>query len=74
MSKSEKVEITIPEDLQERLDALPNKANPVWRVWTPEMDAALLKYWPIKRHIDVAKALNISAGIALKRYRELMEA
>ena len=66
--------IEIPKDLQDRLDALPDKKNPVWKEWTPARDKALLTYWPIKNHDRVAKALGVSAITALRRYRKLTEA
>jgi hypothetical protein len=66
--------IEIPKDLQDKLDALPDKKNPVWKEWTPAMDKALLNYWPIKNHEQVAKTLNVSPLTALRRYRKLMEA
>lgn len=39
--------------------------------WTEDMDAALLKYWTVKRQCDVAKLLGVSEDTARKRYREL---
>lgn len=73
MSKSEKVEITIPADLQERLEALPDRATRPATNWTKEMDKALVTYWKVKRHADIAKALGVSPNTALYRYRFLTE-
>jgi len=66
--------IEIPKDLQDRLDALPDKKNPIWKEWTPAMDKALLNYWPVKNHYAIAKALGVSSVTALLRYRKLTEA
>ena len=65
------VNIEIPADLRERLDALPVKEHPRWVNWTPEKDAALVEYWPTRRHEDVARALGVSKNTALYRYRFL---
>lgn len=61
------VAVIISEALQARLDALPEPRKVERKPWTPEEDAALLKYWPIKRHSDVAKALGRCENIC--RYR-----
>lgn len=54
------------------LDALPAKKRPGWsHPWTPEEDAALLKYWRIKKQADVARVLGLSVSACLKRYEEL---
>ena len=65
------IEIEIPADLRERLESLPDKTREPGIRWTAEMDAALLRYWPDKRHADVAKALGMSVNPALDRYRKL---
>lgn len=39
--------------------------------WTKEKEALLVKYWPIKKHAEVAKALDVSTNTALKKFREL---
>lgn len=54
------------------LDALVDSSFSSGRViWDKEKDAALLKYWPIKRHYDVARILGHSKDTCLNRYREL---
>lgn len=54
------------------LDALPEKKRPGWPVeWTAEADAALVKYWKVKRQPDVAKILCRSVSACAKRYEEL---
>jgi hypothetical protein len=65
------VKIEIPADLRERLEALPVKHRPQWVHWSAEMDAALVEYWPTRRHEDVARALGVSKNTALYRYRVL---
>lgn len=42
-------------------------------VFSDAMDAALLKFWPVKRHSDVARLLRVSENTARKRYRELCQ-
>jgi len=41
------------------------------REWTSEEDAALLKYWPVKRKPDVAKTLGRGEHQCRERYEEL---
>ena len=65
--------IEIPSDMRERLEALPNRATRPATNWTKEMDKALITYWQVKRHADVAKALGVSPNTALYRYRFLTE-
>lgn len=68
-------EIKLPEGLEvdagllEQLEALEPAAdkNP----WTPEKDALLLQYWPVKNHAGVAKLLGVCSTTAIRRYREL---
>jgi len=56
------------------LEALPDKCNTGTRInWTPELDAALLKYWPVKRHDQIAKILGICQTSCVARYRQLTE-
>ncbi len=68
------VEVELPQDLIDKMESLPKAGRGVQAYeFTPEQDAALLKYWPIKRHRDVAKALDISEATAIRRYRQLTE-
>jgi len=56
------------------LEALPDKGNIGTKInWTPELDAALLKYWPVKNHEQIAKILGMCQGTCNARYRQLME-
>ena len=43
------------------------------KLFTKDMDEKLLRYWPIKRHTEVARLLKVSSTTAIKRYRELKE-
>lgn len=54
------------------LDALPPaKCGNPGHQWTKDEDAALLKHWPVKEKMAVAKALGISVNVCRARYREL---
>ena len=56
------------------LEALPDKGNIGTRInWTPQLDAALLKYWPVKNHEKVAKILGMCQSTCIARYRQLTE-
>ena len=56
------------------LEALPDRGRGgVGIKWTPELDAALLKYWPVKRHDQVSKILGICQTSCVARYRHLTE-
>lgn len=64
--------VEIPGDLLARIEALPDRVGHLrGRAWTPEEDAALLKYWPIKTQADLARALGVSIGTARDRYKLL---
>lgn len=54
------------------LEELPDSSLGATRLrWAKGQDEALLKYWPTKRHIDVARILGHSKDSCLARYREL---
>jgi hypothetical protein len=56
------------------LESLPDRGNVGLKInWTPELDAALLKYWPAKRHDQVAKILGMCQTSCNARYRLLTE-
>ena len=56
------------------LEALPDRTvKGIKIIWTPELDEALLKYWPTKRHDQVAKILGLSQTSCIARYRHLTE-
>lgn len=52
-------------------DSLPDAKTSRKYRFTKEQDAALLKYWPMKKHEDVAQLLGVATQTALRRYREL---
>ena len=72
MSKSEPIEIEIDEEMLAKFEALPeggigrNGYN-----WTAEEDALLLRYWPIKRKMNVARLLGPNETTCRERYRWL---
>jgi hypothetical protein len=66
-------ELALPMDLLSRIDALPDKCIGVkGHPWTPDEDTALLKYWPVKRQSDIARALGLSENTCRDRYRLLL--
>lgn len=65
---SRSVELDFAE-FEELPDANASKAL----VFSDVMDAALLKFWPVKRHADVARILRVSENTARRRYRELCQ-
>ena len=68
----DKIEIDI-EGIRRYLDALPSADNCYnKKIWTEKEDAILKEYWPIKRHIDIARALGVSKDTALARYRDIV--
>lgn len=54
------------------LEALPDVRGSKQRKFSAEEDDALLRYWPVKRHEDVAKVIGVSESTARRRYRELI--
>lgn len=67
------LELEIPEELEKAFESLPETQRWNMRDWEEWEDRALLKYWPAKLHVKVAKLLGVSVGTALKRYRFLIE-
>ena len=60
------------EDCEMDLDYLPEpKIKPYNKLFTPEIDEAIIKYWPIKQKETLAKALGICVKTIRKRYAEL---
>ena len=72
MSKSEPIEVEIDEATLAKFEALPaagigqNGYN-----WKSEEDALLLRYWPIKRKMDVSRLLGLNETTCRERYRWL---
>ena len=50
---------------------LPDTKSSKTRMWTPEEDDALLRFWPVKNQRAVAKKLGVCENTARRRYREL---
>jgi len=66
------VKVEIDEETLKRFEALPQAGQyREGKVWNPQEDALLLRYWPIKRHKEVADLLGVCTNTALKRYRQL---
>lgn len=62
--------VTISDEMRKLLDQVKDSAyNPAR--FTPEIDAAILEYWPSKNKEGLAKALGFGAGQLRKRYKEL---
>lgn len=55
----------------EALEALPDVGAGRRAIWTPEMDAGLLKHWNRACKKKVAKVLGVSYDTARERYAEL---
>lgn len=71
MSQSLKSTTTeIPAHLLALLEAVPDKHHTT-RAFTPEMDAAILKFYPVKVKSRLAKALGISKERLRERWEEL---
>lgn len=73
----ERKEIVLPDveidsSILEKFEALDDAVNR--NPWTEKKDKLLLMYWPIKKHEDVAKLLQLCTATCLKRYRQLTEA
>lgn len=66
-------EVEVDASLIARMEGLPEAGFTKKELFTEEMDALLLTYWPVKRHLEVAKCLGVSKDSALKRYRELTD-
>ena len=75
MQKSPQVtEIELPADVLAHFAALPDaKPGHPKAVVTPEQDAILLKYWPVKRKDDVAAIVGHGRAWCRDRYKELTE-
>jgi hypothetical protein len=72
MSKSaDVVEAEISPELLAKIESVANVARR--GTFTPEIDAAILKYWPIKQKRGLAKALGMAEERVRSRYRQLTE-
>lgn len=54
-------------------DLLPGSKDRKRTEFTPEMDEALRRYWPVKVQEEVARKLGLSKNTCRRRYRELTE-
>jgi len=71
--KPEPVAVAIPPDLEAALAACGNTGyGRNSRPFTPEEDAAILKYYQIKRKDDLAKVFGCCAETLRKRYNVLI--
>lgn len=72
LSNPKEVTLRVPAELLRTLEALPANTPGARRfAWTPELDQALLAFWPVRRQCDVARALGCCTNVARQRYREL---
>lgn len=65
------IEVEIDEDLIAQFEAIPPVKKKADR--SEKNKILLLKYWPEKRHEDVARLLGMSVKTAEAWYRELTE-
>lgn len=63
--------VTIPSEIAEALDSLPERNDSRKMVLEPWIDDALRQYWNSKRKADVAKMLGVSENVLRRRAREL---
>lgn len=72
MSQSNRVTtVKIPADLLKVISEVPDSRSAV--DWSPELDAAILEYYPVKHKAKLARALGMSEDRLRTRYRELTE-
>lgn len=66
-------QVKIPPELLEKIEALPDAhVGNQPKVWTPEEDAIILRYWKQKRKADLAEILCVNEKLLRRRYRELI--
>jgi len=65
------VKLDIDPAILAQFDALPNSKYDVRFRWTDQLDALLLRYWPKKRKVDVAKLIGTSESKCRERWEEL---
>ncbi len=68
-----KITVVLDEETIKKFDALRSNKYLRQRILTPEEDAILLKYWPIKDKRTLAKAMKMAVGTCRRRYKELTE-
>ena len=70
MNSGTRKEYNITDDMREKLDALADSA-PGRVIFTPEMEAIILEYYPKKNKVELAKLLGLSRWALQNKYREL---
>ena len=55
--------------LERELAALPDGLN--LKPWTLAEDELLVRFWPVKRHVDVARLLGRGEHVCRRRFAEL---
>jgi hypothetical protein len=74
LSKTDPLDVEIPEYLIAELEVLPNAQNGQRKKqWSPENDAILLKYWGVKIQTDIASIIGLNVSTCRSRYRYLMK-
>jgi hypothetical protein len=63
--------LKLPQELIDKIDALPNNTAGFRHQWTKEEDAILLYAWPTKKHSDVSKLVHMGEDACRRRYAEL---
>ena len=62
-------EIIISDELLQQLEALPKAVSGKPKsLFTPEEDAILLKYWGVKRQVDICKIIGKCVNACRDRY------
>jgi hypothetical protein len=72
MYRRDVIEVEIPEEVEQKLEALRPSMRPKGKPLTKWQEKALLKYWPIRNHHEVARIIGISENLALWHYRRLI--
>jgi len=66
-------EVSVSKTLLEKLDAIPNSRSKNSIYVTDEMKAAIIKYWPFKPAVSLAKILNIPRAKLDKIYFDYLD-
>ena len=68
------VKVEISPEIMEAIEGCRDTSNGNHgRVFTPEEDAAILKYYNVKRKEDLARVFDVCAETLRKRYNKLTE-
>lgn len=71
MYRRDVIEVEIPEEVEKRLEALRPSMRPKGKPLAKWQEKALLKYWPVRNHHEVARILGMSENLALWHFRRL---